>query len=109
MSMTSASSQYFEKVAGQWDAIRSGYFTEAVRDAAIHKAYLRREMTVADVGAGTGFLAAGLAPLVKQVYVLDGSPAMLEEARKNLSGFGNVVFQQAGGASLPLPDGSLDA
>jgi arsenite methyltransferase len=109
MSMTSASSEYFEKVAGQWDAIRSGYFTEAVREAAIRKAYLRPEMVVGDVGAGTGYMAAGLAPLVKQVYVLDGSPAMLEVARKNLSGLRNVVFQQADGASLPLPDASLDA
>lgn len=67
MSMTSASLEYFGKVAGQWDEIRSGYFTEAVREAAIGKAYLRSDMTVADVGAGTGFLAAGLAPLVKHV------------------------------------------
>jgi arsenite methyltransferase len=109
MSMTSASSEYFEKVAGQWDEIRSGYFTEAVREAAIRKAYLRPEMSVADVGAGTGFLAAGLAPQVKQVHVLDGSPAMLEVARKNLGGFSNVVFQRADGASLALPDDSLDA
>jgi ubiquinone/menaquinone biosynthesis C-methylase UbiE len=108
MSMTSASAEYFEKVAGQWDEIRSSYFTEAVREAAIGKAYLRPEMVVADVGAGTGFLAAGLAPLVKQVYVLDGSPAMLAVARKNLSGYDNVIFQSADGGPLPLPDASLD-
>lgn len=109
MSMTSASSEYFEKVAGQWDEVRSGYFTEAVRNAAIGKAYLRGEMVVADVGAGTGFMAAGLAPLVRQVYVLDGSEAMLDVARQNLDQFDNVVFQLADGASLPLPDASLDA
>jgi ubiquinone/menaquinone biosynthesis C-methylase UbiE len=109
MSMTSASSEYFEKVAGQWDEIRSGYFTEAVREAAISKANLLPGMIVADVGAGTGFMAAGLAPLVKQVYVLDGSPAMLQTARKNLSGFSNVIFQLADGTSLPLPEASLDA
>jgi len=55
------SAAYFEKVAGQWDELRTGYFTEAVRAAAIRKAYLHPEMTVADVGAGTGFVAAGLA------------------------------------------------
>ncbi len=103
------SSEYFEKVAGQWDELRSGYFTEAVRRAAIQKAGLRPEMTAADVGAGTGFIAAGVAPLVRRVHVLDGSPAMLEAARKNLAGFGNVEFQVADGLSLPLPDGSLDA
>ena len=109
MSMTTASSEYFGEVAEQWDGIRAGYFTEAVREAAIRKAYLRPEMTVADVGAGTGFLAAGLAPRVKQVHVLDGSPAMLEVARKNLSVFDNVIFRLADGSSLPLPDASLDA
>jgi arsenite methyltransferase len=78
MSMTQASGDYFERVASQWDSLRAGYFTEAVRVAAIAKAYLRPEMIVADVGAGTGFIAAGLAPLVKQVYALDGSVAMQE-------------------------------
>lgn len=109
MSMTPASTQYFDQVAGQWDAIRSGYFTEAIRTAALAKAYLRPEMIVADVGAGTGFMAAGLAPLVQKVFVIDGSPAMLEVARKNLGQFDNVEYHLADGASIPLPDASLDA
>jgi arsenite methyltransferase len=109
MSMTPASSEYFDNVASQWDSIRKGYFTEAVRLAAIQKAYLRPDMAVADVGAGTGFMSAGLAPLVKKVYVLDGSPAMLAVAQQNLSNFDNLVFQEAEGDSLPLPDESLDA
>ena len=109
MSMTDASSEYFAEVAGLWDAIRSGYFGEAVRQAAIAKAYLRPEMTVADVGAGTGFMAAGLAPLVKKVYVLDGSPAMLDVARHNLASFDNLEFRQAESLALPLADGSVDA
>lgn len=109
MSMTSGSARYFEQVAGEWDTLRSGYFSEAVRDAAIARAFLRPEMAVADVGAGTGFLSAALAPQVAKVYVLDGSPAMLEVARKNLAGFANVEFRQADGLALPLPDASLDA
>jgi arsenite methyltransferase len=109
MSMTQASSEYFQRIAGQWDAIRAGYFTESVREAAIRKVDLRPDMVVADVGAGTGFMAAGLAPLVKKVFVLDGSPAMLEIARQNLKDFDNLVFQQSDGLSLPLPDESLEA
>ncbi len=108
MSMTKASSEYFDKIAGRWDEMRSGYFTEAVREAAILKAGLRPGMVVADVGAGTGFMAAGLAPLVRQVYVLDGSASMLQVARENLKAFDNLIFQEAEGLSLPLPDGSLD-
>jgi ubiquinone/menaquinone biosynthesis C-methylase UbiE len=108
MSMTQASDKYFGKVAGEWDSIRAGYFNEGVREAAIAKAYLRPEMTAADVGAGTGFMAAGLAELVQKVYVLDGSPAMLEVARKNLSAFSNVEYHTADAQALPLPDGSVD-
>jgi arsenite methyltransferase len=110
MTMTSSSSQYFDKVAGQWDTIRSGYFTEAVREMAIAKAYLRPEMVVADVGAGTGFVAAGLAPLVQKVYVLDGAASMLDMARQNLSSFGDKIeYHVADGQALPLPDASVDA
>jgi arsenite methyltransferase len=109
MTMTRASTQYFEQVAGQWDALRSGYFGQAVREAAIAKACLRPEMVVADVGSGTGFVAAGLAPLVARVHVTDGSAAMLEVARRNLAAFPNVEYHHADGQSLPFPDGSLDA
>ena len=107
--MTPASSQYFDQVAGQWDGLRSAYFGEEVRRAAIAKAYLRPEMIVADVGSGTGFVAAGLAPLVHKVIVLDGSPAMLEVARKNLAAFENIEYHLAESESLPLADESVDA
>jgi len=109
MSMTQASSEYFEQAAGGWDQISAGYFGKAVRDAAIAKAYLRPEMAVADVGAGTGFVAAGLAPLVRHVYVVDGSAAMLAVAKKNLSPFNNVEYHQAEGGRLPFPEEGLDA
>lgn len=107
--MTQQSSDYFEKVVGSWDELSAGYFGKPVRDAAIAKAYLRPEMAVADVGAGTGFVAAGLAPLVKRVYVVDGSAAMLEVAKNNLSQFENVEYHEADGTRLPFPEDSLDA
>ena len=40
MSMTPEASRYFSNVAREWDAIRAGYFSEEIRDAAIEKAYL---------------------------------------------------------------------
>ena len=108
MSMTQASRDYFAAKADQWDELRSTYFNHEVREKAIRKAYLRPEMWVADVGAGTGFLSTELAKLVERVYLLDASPEMLAVARKNLAEFDNVVFHQAEGLSLPLADGSLD-
>jgi arsenite methyltransferase len=109
MNTSNPSAPYFDKVASQWDDLRAGYFTEAVREAAIRKAYLHPGMTAADVGAGTGFIAAGLAPLVKLVQVIDGSVPMLDKARGNLAGFDNVEFHQADVLSLPLSDASVDA
>lgn len=109
MTSTNPSASYFDKVAEQWDELRSGYFTEAVRQAAILKANLHPDMIVADIGAGTGFVAAGLAPLVRQVYVFDSSPAMLRVARQNLGSFSNISYQCADGLSLPIPEALLDA
>jgi len=107
--MTKAATDYFDQNAGDWDALRAQYFGEDVRRAAIAKAYLRPEMAVADVGAGTGFLSAGLAPRVKRVYAVDGSAAMLAVARENLKDFDNIEFHEADALTLPFPDESLDA
>lgn len=108
MTASNPSKGYFDQVAGQWDALRSGYFREALREAAIAKAYLHPEMEVADVGAGAGFMTEGLAPRVRKVHLLDGSAAMLAVAREKLAGFTNLEFHPADGLSLPLPDGSQD-
>lgn len=107
--MTTRSNQYFKNVANQWDSLRSGYFQEAVRETAIQKAYLRPEMSVADIGAGTGFLSSALAPLVQQVHAVDASPEMLAVARNNLAGFSNIHYHEAEGQSIPLPSASMDA
>jgi ubiquinone/menaquinone biosynthesis C-methylase UbiE len=109
MSMTEENMNYFQETARNWDTTRAGYFGDNVRQVAIAKAYLRPEMAVADIGSGTGFVAAALAPLVRRVYVVDGSLEMLDVARKNLGAFTNVEYHQADGLDLPFPEESLDA
>ncbi len=106
--MSSDPQTYFASVANQWDQIRAGYFSEHMRDAAIRKAKLPQGAVVADIGTGTGFVAAGLAPLAARVYGFDASAEMLGVARRNLKRFANVEFQQVPGDQLPLPDESLD-
>jgi arsenite methyltransferase len=107
--MTEANSNaYFAQVAEQWDEIRAGYFTEHLRDAAITKANLPANAVVADVGTGTGFVAAGLAPQAAQVYGFDASPDMLAVARRNLAGFSNVELRESPGDRLPLSNDALD-
>lgn len=106
--MSNDSQTYFANVAGQWDEIRSGYFTEQMRDAAIARAGLAPGGVVADIGTGTGFVAKGLAAQARRVYGFDASPDMLEVARRNLAKYPNVHFQQAPGDLIPLEDGTLD-
>jgi ubiquinone/menaquinone biosynthesis C-methylase UbiE len=102
------SNAYFAQIAGQWDEIRAGYFTEHMRDAAIIKTSLAPDAVVADVGTGTGFVAAGLAPRAARVYGFDASAAMLEVARHNLDAFPNVELHEAPGDHLPLAEAFLD-
>ncbi len=106
--MSSSSDDYFASVAGQWDEIRSGYFTEHMRDAAIRRAGLPADAIVADIGTGTGFVAAGLAPRAAKVYGFDASAPMLEVARRNLEAFPNVELHESPGTAIPLPDNALD-
>ena len=60
MTTTPKSSEYFQKIASEWDNLSAGYFGPTIRQAAIRRAFLRPEMAVADIGCGTGFLAAAL-------------------------------------------------
>jgi arsenite methyltransferase len=99
---------YFAEVAEQWDEMRSGYFTEHLRDAAIDKAHLPPHAVVADVGTGTGFVAAGLASRTDRVMGFDASPDMLAVARRNLAQFNNVEFREATGDQLPVSGEMFD-
>ena len=102
---------FFERVAKDWDTMRLDYYDEQVIERMIGVSGLHGEMTVSDVGTGTGFVAAGLAPQVKRVVAVDNSPAMLEVARKNLDALGitNVELLLGDMVSLPLQSASVDA
>jgi ubiquinone/menaquinone biosynthesis C-methylase UbiE len=102
------SNSYFAEVAEQWDEIRSDYFTEHLRDAAIDKARLPATAVVADVGTGTGFVAAGLASRAAHVVGFDASPEMLAVARRNLAQFDNVEFREAVGDQLSVASETFD-
>src|SRR5512133_2317045 len=106
--MSNDSQTYFSNVAGQWDEIRTGYFTEHMRDSAIAKTKLPVNAIVADIGTGTGFVAGGLASQAAKVYGFDANPDMLEVAKQNLLAFSNVELRVAPGDQIPLPDNSLD-
>ncbi len=101
--------EYFDRVAARWDEMREGFFSEAVREEVRRRLGPAARGAVVDVGCGSGFLAAELAPLAAKVYCVDASPAMLAAAKRNLSGFARVRYLCADGASLPLATGSVEA
>jgi len=90
-------------------ALYSPIFSEGLRTAVISTAYLRPEMDVAVVGAGAGFISAGLAPLVQRLVLVCDSAEMMAEARRELQDFSNVDIKQADGLSASLVESSLDA
>jgi len=108
MTKQNPTKHYFNAIAGRWDDIRSHFYTESQRDFVIKKAFLHPDMIVADLGAGTGFIAAGLVDKVSKVHVVDGSIAMLDGARRNLAAYPNVEYHEADLTRLPFDDGTLD-
>jgi SAM-dependent methyltransferase len=100
--------RFFAGAAGAWDRLRVEVYGARVGLEAL-LALLPPEWTVADLGCGTGALAAELAPRVRRVVAVDQSPAMLRAARRQLAAHGNVVLHEARLEALPLADASCDA
>jgi ubiquinone/menaquinone biosynthesis C-methylase UbiE len=103
--------EYFERVAGDWDQMRLAWYDERVIDELAAHTHLTGSSVVLDVGTGTGFVAAGLAPLVDAVIAIDHAPAILEVARANLAQLAitNIELREADIASIPLDDDTVDA
>jgi ArsR family transcriptional regulator len=92
-------------------AMRLAYYDERVIETMADAIALDGSHTVADVGTGTGFIAAGLAPRAGRVIAIDHSPAMLDVARVHLAelGLDNVELIEGDLGRLPLEDDSIDA
>ncbi|MEA2316001.1 MAG: tRNA (cmo5U34)-methyltransferase [Solirubrobacteraceae bacterium] len=102
----------FDAHARDYDAVRrrlippyDAFYGTAVDALSLARRPVRR---VLDVGAGTGLLAARVLAALPdaEVTLLDGAPAMLEEARARLGDGASYVH---GDFSRDLPDGPWDA
>lgn len=102
------SRQFFAGAAGQWDKLRSDLYGDRFNVAAL-LALLPGDWIVADLGCGTGRLAAELAPCVKRVIGIDNSPAMLKAARRRTEELSNVDLRLGDLESLPIEAATCDA
>jgi ArsR family transcriptional regulator len=101
------SQAFFASAAPQWDALSAELFGDSFAAWAL-LGLLDPELTVGDLGCGTGRLAEVLAPLVRRVVAVDGSADMLEAARARLDRYGNVEVRDGEIEALPLDEGELD-
>lgn len=75
---------------------------------AIIKTALSKDMTILEVGTGTGMIARKIADGVKMVYATDFSPKMIEVA-KQIEHKENIRFSCADIFNIPFAENSFDA
>jgi len=102
---------FFDQVGPEWDALRQVFNDDAQRARAIAR-LVPSHLTVADIGTGTGVLAAELASLGMRVIAVDQSSEMLAAARAKLLAddlLARVDLRQGEISALPLDDREVDA
>ena len=101
---------FFDSVGPEWDALRKVFDDDVVRARAVSR-LVDPELLVADVGTGTGILAAELRGLGVRVIAIDNSTRMLEAARAKFSrdGIEGVELRRGDAGALPLADGEVNA
>ena len=103
------SRNYFESIAGDWERIRKSYFDDRITSLAIEK-LLPADLTVADVGCGTGSLSFELARFSGRVVGFDLSKEMIRRAKRHAkeTGITNVDFRLGDAEKLPARSGRMD-
>src|SRR6185295_2463903 len=87
------SQEFFSSSAGQWDRLRDELFGDRVHLAAL-AALADGDAVVGDLGCGTGQVSAAFAPFVARVIAVDASAAMLQAAKRRLSGLDNIDLRR---------------
>lgn len=99
---------FFAGAAGEWDRLRTELYGTSFTQAAL-LSLLPAEWVVADLGCGTGHVAAALSPHARQVIGVDRSSAMLKAAARRTAALGNVELRRGSLEALPVEDGACDA
>ena len=102
------SKHFFNQVAGEWDRMRTNFYSENVREKAFEVAGVKAGQIAADVGAGTGFITEGLLRRGLKVIAVDQSEPMLLKMKSKFAGFDEVDYLKGEAEDLPLPDGTVE-
>ena len=101
---------FFEKIGPEWDALRAIFDDEALRARAVAQ-LVSPGLRVADIGTGTGTLAAELCQLGLRVIAVDHSKRMLAAAEANFRArkLSAIELRLGEAGELPLEDEEVDA
>jgi ArsR family transcriptional regulator len=101
--------EFFDRASEKWDDGRSESLGHHAAAAALG-GLLPRDLTVVDLGTGTGAMLPALARRLARVWAVDASRGMLRKAaqRTAAEGLRNVQFVHADLESLPWPDAGVD-
>ena len=97
------SREFFSAAGSRWDHLRDELFGQRFYLHAL-LGLLEPELTVADLGCGTGRVSEALAPAVRRVIGVDESETMLAAARERLARFGHVELRRGQLEALPIED-----
>jgi len=100
---------FYKYLSRVYDQVNPFIWTEEMRDDALSLLDIEEEMTVLDVGCGTGFATEGLLEHVDEVYALDQSEHQLEQAYEKLGKRAPPVHFHRGDAErLPFATDTFD-
>lgn len=101
-----------------WDKIAPGYAKQPIADPEVYeeklrvsRGYLNKDLTVLELGCGTGSTALVHAPNVHHIHAIDISPQMIQIARAKATdaGIQNITFEIRDLNNLNGSIGSYDA
>ncbi len=100
---------FYKYLSTVYDRINPFIWTEEMRTEALSLLEFEPEMTVLDVGCGTGFATEGLLEHVDEVYAIDQSKHQLEKAYAKFGKRGPPVHFHRGDAErLPFETDTFD-
>lgn len=107
---SSDTKDFFDKVAPEWEIMRSSFYDENVIGRLLEAKLLEKGMTLVDLGAGDGYLSRAVSSHVGKVIAVDISGAMLDELTKKAAkeGLKNIKTINSDGCDMPLADNSVD-
>ena len=105
------SSEFFDRVAPDWDKLGGDFETGQARQRVV-ASLLPPGLVVADLGCGTGYMSRALLGLCARIVCVDRSRAMLARAGERLGPTARgtrVELREGDLDALPIADGEVDA